>query len=600
MASSREIDVSRLCQAMQKSRLALRKPRAERREMVRQYVGHHWSEEGTAEKVPVNMIALYVQIVARNLIAKNPRLMLSTFDRSLKPTLSAMQAWANQQVKKMNLANTLRRVVVDALFSVGVTKVALADPAQASSVAWAVKAGMPFAERVDLDDIVYDIHARDFTECSFFGHRYRVPLDAVKDARMYGKARKDLTPSYDSQYNHEGDERISIMGRTVYANDDPGFEDYVDLWEVYLPRHRVVVTLADDQVTGAMPTGYNSEPLAMKRWIGPDCGPYHILGFGTVPGNPMPKAPIQDLTDLHEALNRAYRKVIRTVDRIKEVTGVQGAADADGNRILKADDGEIIRLDHPEMIKQFVTSGNALQPVMGVATALKDLFAYLAGNLDMMGGLSPQSKTLGQDKLLAENSTKTVMDMQESTLTHVASVSEALCWYWWHDPQQVQKSIHSLPGLPNIQTIRAVKPQDRQQGLFEDLDIRVDPYSMQHATPQSRMAGLNQVVTQIVIPMMTLLIQQGIGFDINAYLKKIAQFMDLPDLADIITIMDAPTPQTAQPQGGQGPTKPAQTERTYNRTNTPGSTREASDRNMVMSMMGKNPGGNPVSSGTVK
>lgn len=581
---------------MQKARLALRYPRTVRKELTRQFVGKRWSEEGTKQPVPVNLLALYVQIVGRTLIPKNPRVMLSTFDRSLKPTISAMQTWANQQIERMGLDETLKRVVVDGLFGIGICKVAIADPSQSAAFGWAVPAGAAFCEQVDLDDFVYDIHARDFRQCSYIGHRYRVPLDVVKDAKLFGKARNKLVPSVDQPYNQEGDERISLLGRTNYTNQDEGFEDYVDLWEVYLPRKRLVVTLADDQLIGAQP-GDGTEPLRVQQWIGPDCGPYHILGYQNVPGNAMPKAPLQDLADLHEAANRGYRKIIRTLDRIKEITAVAQGATEDAARVLKADDGEIIRVDHPEMIKQFVTSGSSLQSVVAISTTLKDTFSWVSGNLDMLGGLSPQSKTVGQDKLLAENSSRTINDLQETTIKFVGDVTKSLCWYWWHDPAQVQKSIHSLPGLPDIQTVRKVTPKDRQQGKYEDLDIRIDPYSMQPATPQSRIAALNQVVTQIVIPMMTLMVQQGISFDINAYLSKLGQYMDLPDLGEVLTIMEPNQQQTVGASTG-GATKPAQTERTYNRTNTPGQTREASDRNLVASMLGHNLGGNP--NGTVK
>lgn len=577
---------------MKRSRLVLERFRTERRLMVQQYVGHHWSEEGTSEKVPVNLISLYISVVGRNLIAKNPRVMLATFDRGLKPTVSAMQAWANKEIEHMRLQETLQRVVVDALFSIGICKVALATPADAASMAWNLGAGEPFAERVDLDDFVYDIHARDFSEVAYIGHRFRVPLQSVKDSNLYHKSRKDLTASDDPLYNQESDERISVLGRGTYGGIEE-FEDMVDLWEIFLPRHRLVVTLADDQLSGAATApGQEKEPLRVQPWLGTETGPYHILSMGIVPGNAMPKGPIQDLIDLHEAANKAYRKVVRMSERTKELTAVQGGAMEDGSRVMQADDGDLLRLDNPDKIKQFVMGGQALQGVIAWATTAKDLFAYCAGNLDMMGGLSPQSKTAAQDKLLAENSTRALADMQDRTISFTSQAIKALCWYWWHDPFKVQKSKHALPGLPNLQMQRQVTPAQRQQGRFEDLDITVDPYSMQHNTPQSRMAALNQVVTTIVMPMMQLLVQQGISFDINAYLQKIAAYMDMPDLAEIITIQDVPTPDVST--GASKERKmPLQTERTYNRTNTPSQTRESSDRNLVATMFGHNLGGNP-------
>lgn len=588
---SREVDIARLCAAMQRSRLTLRRYREERTHAVRQYCGYHYSEEGSSKPQPVNLLALYVGIVSRQLIAKNPRVMLSVFNRSNKPIVSAMQTWANKEIEVMHLDNTLQRVVVDALFSVGICKVALATPAESAAVSWSLRAGQPFAERVDLDDFVFDVHARDFNECAYIGHRYRVPLEVVRDSTIYNKSRKDLTASTDQFYNQEGDYRVSTIGRGFYG-DTEEFEDMVDLWEVYLPRHRVVLTLADEEVSGAS-SSRTGEALRQQGWLGPDCGPYHILAFGVVPGNAMPKAPIMDLIDLHEGANNAYRKIMRQAQRIKEITLARSTGGTrDAEAFEKANDGDIIPSDDPNNISNIVSGGQSAQTIMALATMMKDLFDQLGGNLSLLSGAAPQSPTAAQDKILNQNSSMTITAMQDSVLRTTSSVICALCWYWHHDPFKVMKTQHSLPGLPSLQLARAVTPQMRAQGSFEDLDIKVDPYSMQPSTPQTRMAALNQMVQQVIIPMMSLLVQQGKSFDINAYLQKAATYLDMPDLQEIVTITEVP--QTDLSSGKpDGPGMPAQTERTYNRTNTPMRTQRGDDQNLINSSLGINTGGNP-------
>lgn len=599
MPKERDIDYARLALAMQRSRLALRFYREERREAVRQYVGHHWSEEGSDREVPVNLIALYIQIVSRNLIAKNPRVLLSTWKRQHKPTISAMGQWANKEVERMCLAKTLQRVVLDALFSIGICKVALATPDQAAHLAWGLKAGQPFAERVDLDDFVFDTHARDFEEVSFIGHRYRVPLEVVRESKIYSKARKELVPSTDPMFNREGDERISTLGRQYYAGNTEEFEDFVDLWEVYLPRHRVVCTLADDQLLGATPTGIGaSDPLRVQKWLGPYCGPYHLLTYGLVPGNCMPKAPVQDLIDLHEACNRQLRKIIRDCDSYKKVTGYMGSATEDAQRVQGASNNELIRMDNPEKVRTYEFGGPSPQ-LFAVFGALKDLFSWLGGNLDMMGGLSPQSKTATQDKLLAQNASGQVADLQDITVTFTSDVIESLCWYWHHDPQKVMTSQHSLPGMPEFSITRQVSPQMRQKVMFEDLEVKVDPYSLQHQTPQSKLQGLTQFVMQIYTPLAQIMQQQGVVLDLNAFSQMVGEFMDMPELAEILTLREPPQ-QDTMGSGGQ-PGMPAQTSRTYTRENMPGRTQQGDNMNRINAAMGIDTGGaskNGSSNGT--
>lgn len=594
---AQEIDVNRLCSAMARARLALRYFRTERRDAVKEYVGRHWSEEGTRKEVPVNLISLFVNIVGRNLVPKAPRVMLSTFDRSMKPIVGAMESWANREIKRSRFKTTLERVVTDALFSVGICKVALATPADAASLSWSLKGGQPYAARVDLDDFVFDIHARDFSEVSFIGHRYRVPLATVKDdKRNYKQSRKDLSASQDPLFNTEGDERLSVLGRSTYGNNTEEFEDMVDLWEIYLPRHRCVLTLADDYLSGPQPGQDKGkvEALREQNWLGPDSGPYHILSFNVVPGNAMPKAPIQDLRGLHDATNVAYRKVQRMSERTKEITAVRGKDMEDANRINDANDGETVAVSNPDGVKQIVFGGTALQQILLVAQEWKALFSWAAGNLDMIGGLSPQSKTLGQDKMLDENASRSVADMQDTTIAFTSDVLESLCWYWHHDPFNTMKTKHSLPGMPDMEITRKVTPEQRMKGKFEDLDIAVDPYSMQRKTPQSAMAMLDQIMTQVFVPMAPLLQQQGIVADFNAYLQKKAKYGDMPDLMDIATIQEPPQDVNSGPQGEGG--MPAQTERTYTRENIPMRSETGHRQDMQARLLGQNLGGNPQTS----
>lgn len=530
---------------MRSDRLALKYPRAQRRELTLKFAGSHYSETGIDYTRPVNILALYTQIVGRNLIAKNPRTLLSTMDVRQKPAVLAMQDWVNQKIVEMNLEGVLKRNVTDALFSIGITKVALATPSDAAFVAWKLQAGQPFASNVDLDDFVCDMHARDFDELGYVGHRYRVPLETVRDSKLYNKRRKELVASPDPLYNPEGDTRISEIGRTTYGSNQEEFEDMVDLWEIYLPRHRLVLTLEDTMYAGA---SLDAEPLRVQKWIGPDRGPYHFCTYEIVPGNLMPIGPLQRVVDLDDAINNIYRKLIEQARRQKQVLPIRSGATDDGKRIIEANDGEAIRVDNDNPAA--VDYGGPSQVNMQLGIHLKDMAMMLAGNLEMMGGLAPQSKTLGQDQMLQQNASGQVSEMQKQTVDHAASVIESLCWYYWHHPTNVMSVPHQAPGIPEITVMRHVHPQHRQGTMPK---VQVDPYSMQHSTPQTKLAALTQVVQQMM-PMMQLLQQQGIMFDMETYLKKIASYLDLPDLPEIFTIQEPPqqTGQGAQSQEGPG------------------------------------------------
>lgn len=578
------LNIPGLCEAVRQSRLARRFIRGQRREAVRQYVGKHWSEEGSPDKVPVNLIALFVNIFGRALVSQNPRVMLSTFIKQFKPTVAAMEQAINDRIEHIRLADTLQRIVIDALFNVGIAKVALATPSDAAVHMWNLRAGEAFVEQVDEDDFACDTHARRWEELAWVGHKYRVPLDTIQKDSSYSSYRKRLIPTDDYPLDAIGEEKVSMMGRTYVGGIKQEWGEYCDLWEIYLPRQRMVITLPDNQ-------GIPDQVILRKqKWIGPDQGPYHFLGMMTVPGNLNPKAPIQDLLDLHEAVNGCFRKLIRTVERIKEVTFVRGGAMEDGSRAMKADDGDIIRIDSPDDIKQVVMGGTAIQQIMATAVALKDLYSYLAGNLDIAGGLSPQSKTAHQDAMLNENSSRVMNDMQQQVTKFVASVINSFCWYEHHHPLKTQTSEYAVRGMPQYSLTRNVTPEQRAKIPFEALRIRIDPYSMRYQSPEQRLQALTQLLMQILTPMGPQLAQQGIFPDMNFFLQKWGKYTDNPDVQELVTIKQPPDMGSS---GGESPAMPQSTTRNYVRENVPGQTREASDRNMVTSMLGIDTGGNP-------
>jgi hypothetical protein len=364
----------------------------------------------------------------------------------------------------------------------------------------------------------------------------------------------------------------------------------VDLWELYDPRRRLVITLASDNAGN--PT--NAEPLRVQRWVGPDCGPYHTLGFGIVPGNLLPKAPIQDLYDLHMHANQLYRKLLRQAQRQKTLLLWSGAAEGDGQRIQNANDGDCPRVDNPDRV-QIRAFEQISQLNMQMFLDVCQRFNIMAGNLETLGGLGPQSKTATQDKLLNANASGTMASMQDTVVQGTSSVIKALCWYFKHDPFRVQKSTFSIPGMPEIQHVRQVTPDQRRQVPWEEMDIKVDPYSLQGQTPQMRKQLLMQNLTQLIVPLMGLLQQQGIQVDMNQVLHKLGQYDDDPDLQDVLTI--AAPPQQETPGQGQKPPMPSVTERNYTRENTPGRTSEGDRLNNMNVLRGANVGGNPETTG---
>lgn len=590
-AKKHVVDLGRLAAAMKTSRWMLERFRANLREFTRQQVGKNWSENGNPKSVPVNLIDRFISVTSRSLISKNPQVLLSTFQKENKAAVAAMQAWCNDEIEDMGLDLVLSRVVGAGLMSIGIAKVALATPADAHMAGWNLQAGKPFVEDIDLDDFAFDSHAKRFSECRWVAHRYRRSLESIRDSSLYGKGRKDLSASRDSFYNQEGDERIKMLGRGYKGNQEE-VEDMVDLWEVWYPSKKLILTLEAEDGGGGLPSS-DREPLREQEWVGPDEGPYHFLGYRFVPGNAMPLSPVMNLFDLHLFANQTFRKLMDQTLRQKSVLPVNSASDSDMARLAGADDGFAFRCDAVEPPKE-VSYGGPSQVNLAMFMATKGVFEEQGGSLGLLGGTGPQSKTATQDRMLNQNAGQGVQDMQETTVKLAASVCRGLCWYWWHDPFRTMTTEMALPGLADMAIRRQVTPQQRQKVPWSDLRMKLDPYSLQEQTPQSKAQEIDQLVMQILMPMMPVLKEQGITFNLSAFLTKRAELRQMPEILDFVEV--APPPEETGTQGQQGspekPGMPQETTRNYVRESVSGKTPQGQAANTISQLMtGNDQGG---------
>jgi len=578
--TSSGLDYQRLVQAMMTARRMLDGFMLERGDAVRQAAGNHYGGYGNRSNVyrqPVNLLSKFVSSLSRKLVSRDPKVQFTTFDPAARPTVSRMQGWTNKKLERLGLVSTLQRQVVDAIFSVGIMKVALADPGLAAANGWGVVAGEPFASVVDLDDFAVDQGATDWREVGFVGNRYRIPLAVAKDFNQFDKRERELLKPMNKRiFTERGTERTDQLGPGTTVTMD-GYEDMVDLWEVYLPRHRTVVTLACDDAGNPF-CGKN--PIREQRWVGPDHGPYHCFQFDVLPGNLFGKSPVMDLIDLDWMANQSYRKVERQVARAKKFGMVRGAADQDGKRIVNVNDGEVVRVDDPDSFREIETGG-VIPGVMAVAEHFRDMFSTQAGNMNAWAGLEPSSKTATQDKMLSASASEMITDMQAAAVANVKSVVKALCWYWWHDPFAVMRFAEEVPHAPGKFIRRELTPADRQAVDWESLEFSVNPYSVLPQSPQQQAAMLAQIVTTQVIPLLPLLQQEAVQLDAQRFLKAQAELLDLPVLAEVLTLGEPPAVEEGGSRPAMPSAKPAQTTRQYERFSS-GANSQANRSNRLM------------------
>ena len=584
-------EYSRLRRAFEYSRDKMTPFRQRRYQAITSYVGGNYGD-GQGEKAhPVNLLQMAIGIYRRSLAARRPSVTVKANSKERRGTAKKAEMMLNSILEEMRFEDALSRVVLDALFSIGVTKIGL-TPSKGSEMQGVFHdAGLPFADCIDLDDLVIDMRAKTWETIQFVGNRFIVPKEMAIESGLYdfGKDEKMISESRTGMYNEYGDTRVEAVSRST----DSPFEDtrmtpVLEMWEMYLPYEGKVCTfLCDDRGVPMF-----DREIREVEWDGPEHGPYHILSLEDVPGQVMPVGPAASLVDLSEAMNRTMRKLVRQNDRSKTVGIVAAGAEDDGERIISANDGDMIRSDRPEATRE-IRFGGAEQGTLAFALQLRDMFNYMGGNLDTIGGLAAAADTLGQEQLIKQSSSQKVQDMQARVTKFTGNVVKSIGLWAWYDPARTYMLTEDL-GNTGIEVQIPLKPKDRKESEFFDLQFSIRPSSLQETTSADRVQAMSNLMNNFLLPMAPTLMQQGVQIDVPAYVGHMANLTGVEEIADLITPMGTPLDPDnmigiahTPPQQG----KPPVTKREYIRRNVPtGGTRTFRDNAMSQMLMGANPG----------
>lgn len=556
--------LSRLMSAVDQHYDNLDTLRTERRKRVQRIVGHHYGQDGAPSPRIMPLSALAYRTLAFHCVARSPRVIATSHVKQLRPESKALQVTMNQQLSAMGFAKSLRRIFSEGMVGLGVAKVGMA--LHTGSPDFNASEGVPFVEAIDPDDWVQDTSARRWEEITFCGHRYTVPAHIARQSEIYDQdVLRDLPVDSPTAYNRDGGKKTS----SVVRGEDGLYEtvcDTLTFWALWIPQYNLYVTVPDAKRDAIVSGG---------EWRGPPSGPFRQLVFTEVPGNCLPLPPLAVCDDIDQAANLLFNKVVQQSKDAKQVGFVRPHGTDDAERVVAAADGDIIKIDSPEAIGS-LTFGGPNQALILVANMLKDMFSYFSGNLESLGGLGPQSGTATQDELLAQSASKQIEDMQGALADFTREVVRDIAWYRWHDFKRVDHVEIYVPGVR--QPFSEVFGPNRM-GRWVDYSIDIEPYSMQHRSPQQRMQAILRVITQVAMPMAPMMQQQGASIDFERIMEVIRDYEDLPELDDIIRWSE---PATIRREGDPSQS-PAHTTRTYERVNRPGATRQQKD--MAMSNM---------------
>lgn len=520
--------LSRLSRAREAAYKTLQPFREFRIEAMREMVGKHYGHDGASQITPLNVIALMVQSYSQHLISNNPAFAVSTKYPELVPSAKMFQVGLNEQANEMNIRRTIEDVVVDALFGFGVAKVGLTTTSD-DSQGFLHDAAQPFADHVGTEDWVHDTEASRYEEATFAGNRYRVPLDEVRENPLYdSRVRSKVvgTSRSNAVVGEQESDRSRTIGSGTGANHEHILHDQVELWDIWLPRDGLLLTMVAGQEF--------SSCLRIAEWTGPETGPYLFLPYQTIPGNIMPVPPVSGVYDLHILINQLLRKAGRQAERQRTVLGYRDGSADEAERVINTEDGQGVRMNDPDNVREF-RLGGADAATVSLIMQLRQLASYVGGNIDAIAGLMASSDTVGQDRLLTENASQRLHHMAEKVENFTSEVGRAIGAYLW-DSDVIRRLSMMIEGT-SIEIQRYWGPDERV-GKFYHYNVDVVAHSLRRKTPEQKMSVIEQALGQLFLPLMPVLQSQGYAIDIRGLLRLWSETRGIPEMMDIVIPVD--------------------------------------------------------------
>lgn len=556
-------DLKKLCSAIEASNQKLRKRRDMRVAQIQQYVGANYGDNGPPDRVPVNMIELGVNIFQRGISAHNPQAMVGSDYDDLLPDASCMELALNQQADRIRLKDSFNTCCVEGLFTMGMMKVGITSKdTPPDGEGHLHDPGHVFCDPVLFEDAILDMGAKRREQMAYVGDEFVVPLEWAKENSGYDKdSREVLVPDDDER--QEGDS--NLLADAINPVDE--IEKTVTLRSVFLTRQNQVVTFSRNNPRKA---------LKIIDWEGPEGGPYPWFGFGKVPGNIIPHAPVPLWADLHDVTNKMFNKAWRQAMRQKSFTAVPMQAGSDGNQIVETNDGDVRSFNESDKIKE-ISMGGANQQTIGMMQLAKSLLVWSGGNWEALGGLAAMSRTVGQDELLTSGASGRIQDMQATFLEFQAEVYRHMAYWMWEDPISEYHLLKQVEGTNY--TVATKWTPEMRAGKFFEKNFKISVFPNFNQTPTEKLQGLLRMVQDVLMPAAQLMQPQGLDVDWEYVIKTISKYMGLPELRRSVLFRNGERYPQKDPQGGAR--MPAHTSREYSRTNRSVKTRAGQDEAQI-------------------
>ena len=520
-------EVMKLCRSVELSDKKLGSFRSRRVEFMQHFAGPYYgigTIDGDNWRVPLNLIFSLASTLEPSLAMRRVQAGVSTAEIGLRSFGDRLRLVLDYVSRKIKLAGSIREAVRDSFYGIGITKTYF-DGTSA----------LPDVQAISLDGYIIDHRAKLRKPGSFAyeGHRFRMNFEeAMANSDMFDKGARDMLESLKARA-FDNRNRASALSGQGYEDDE--YDEQIELIELFLPRRNSLVWLAGDlsDVTRYVREFDNN---------GDESGPFDVLGYNWLNDNPMPVPVMATIFDLYLLENILASKVGRQAQNQKDIGLVDTADPTIARAVKDAVDGDVI---HAQGLKGTMLSfGGANEKGYAAVGWFQEWFNRVAGNPDVIGGLTSRAKTLGQEQMLAGNASIRIGDMRGFVYELAENIIRKLARYVWDDPflrvplgsKRVGEWDFPLLWEP-----------DEREGRLSDYDFNITAYSRQSDTPEEKYGRLVDLMQKVILPLAQLGLPMGQHLDIDVLTNVAGKLQDITEIEDLWIEGEPIAPTGGQP-----------------------------------------------------
>lgn len=403
--------------------------------LIQRYASNWYRDDLSGPPTPENHIFSYIAFMLTELAYAAPSNRISAAWEAAHGSIAKyMEIGIGRWVQQFPLPDCLALVVRDALLGFGVAKIgveASSDPYLAPAASSG--ALMPFVAHVPMDEWCCDARCHHWKEARLQFHEYWKDLEEIASARG---ADPNVVDRITSTYEDDPQK----LAEMPLKPGETGPRKQVCLIDCWFPETKQIATLIRHGQSAN--TEYLRPPTS---WWGPPTGPFRVLGFYSVPGDPYPMGPLQPVMEQLEELQAHITAAANEAGTLRSFIGVDASNIAAQKAAKEAKNGEIVAIPGlaNKEVQEFTLGGVPPQRLEHI-NVLRERVDRMLAFSDAQRGVAA-GKTATESQIVQSNVDVRTEWMRSKCNSFVRGLMEDVGWYFFYDPNVAIRASYTDP-----------------------------------------------------------------------------------------------------------------------------------------------------------